>query len=160
MNGRIMTPERWQQVRDVLHEAMQLKPEERHAYLDHWRADDDDLCQQISELLEAEQGLATDFLESLPQAEAALDRLTVLASKSDKIYAPLNAGLLHPYPGDRTITDDRLHQLDKLYQSVAAALDYATLAGRFRHDTTCRRCLAGCVGSCSSLLPSAAPTLL
>jgi len=41
----------------------------------------------------------------------------------DKIYAPLTAGLLHPYPGDRTMTDDRLHQLDKLYQSVAAALD-------------------------------------
>jgi hypothetical protein len=41
----------------------------------------------------------------------------------DKIYAPLTAGLLHPYPGDRTITDDRLHQLDNLYRSVAAALD-------------------------------------
>jgi hypothetical protein len=41
----------------------------------------------------------------------------------DKIYAPLTAGLLHPYPGDRTMTADRLHQLDKLYQSVAAALD-------------------------------------
>ena len=41
----------------------------------------------------------------------------------DKIYAPLTAGLLHPYPGDRTITDDRLHQLDRLYRSVAAALD-------------------------------------
>jgi hypothetical protein len=41
----------------------------------------------------------------------------------DKIYAPLTAGLLHPYPADRTITPDRLHQLDKLYQSVAAALD-------------------------------------
>ena len=41
----------------------------------------------------------------------------------DKIYAPLTAGLLHPYPGDRTMTDDRLHQLDKLYQSVAVALD-------------------------------------
>ena len=41
----------------------------------------------------------------------------------DKLHAPLNAGLLHPYPGDRTITNDRLHQLDKLYQSVAAALD-------------------------------------
>jgi len=41
----------------------------------------------------------------------------------DKIYAPLTAGLLHPFPGDRNMTPDRLHQLDKLYQSVAAALD-------------------------------------
>ena len=46
----------------------------------------------------------------------------------DKIYAPLTAGLLHPYPGDRTMTDDRLHQLDKLYQSVAAALDELVVA--------------------------------
>jgi hypothetical protein len=41
----------------------------------------------------------------------------------DKIYAPLTAGLLHPYPGDRTMPADRLHQLDKLYQSVIVALD-------------------------------------
>jgi len=41
----------------------------------------------------------------------------------DKIYAPLTAGLLHPYPADRIMTQDRLHQLDKLYQSVVAALD-------------------------------------
>ena len=36
--------------------------------------------------------------------------------------------LLHPYPGDRTLTDHRLHQLDKLYQSVAAALDKLAVA--------------------------------
>jgi hypothetical protein len=41
----------------------------------------------------------------------------------DKIYAPLTAGLLHPYPGDRGMTDDRLHQLDKLCRSVPTALD-------------------------------------
>jgi hypothetical protein len=41
----------------------------------------------------------------------------------DKIYAPLTAGLLHPYRGDRLISTERLHQLDKLYQSVTAALD-------------------------------------
>jgi hypothetical protein len=36
------------------------------------------------------------------------------------LFLPLTAGLLHPYPGDRTMTQDRLHQLDKLYQSVVA----------------------------------------
>jgi serine/threonine protein kinase/tetratricopeptide (TPR) repeat protein len=80
-----VTPERWQRVRDVLHEAMQLKPEERPAYLGRWCADDDDLRQQISELLEAEEGLTTDFLESLPQAETALDRLTVLAASKSEL---------------------------------------------------------------------------
>ena len=41
----------------------------------------------------------------------------------DKIYAPLTTGLVHPYPADRTLTRDRLHELDKLYRSVAVALD-------------------------------------
>jgi hypothetical protein len=50
----------------------------------------------------------------------------------DKIYAPLTAGLLHPYPGDRTITADRLHQLDKLYRSVTAALDKLVTAVGFK----------------------------
>src|ERR1039457_3137211 len=40
----------------------------------------------------------------------------------DKVYAPLTAGLLHPYRGDRTMAKDRLQQLDRLYQSVTAAL--------------------------------------
>ena len=41
----------------------------------------------------------------------------------DRIYAPLAAGLLHPYRRDRTISPERLTQLDRLYQSVVAALD-------------------------------------
>ena len=41
----------------------------------------------------------------------------------DKVYAPLTAGLLHPYRGDRAIATERLPQLDKLYRSVTAALD-------------------------------------
>jgi len=50
----------------------------------------------------------------------------------DKIYAPLVAGLLRPYPGDRTMTEQRLHQLDKLYQAVAAALDQLLLGIGFK----------------------------
>jgi len=56
-------------------------------------------------------------------------RLSLLFLKLfDKIYAPLTAGLLHPYPGDRAINQDRLHQLDKLYQSVTTALDQLVTA--------------------------------
>ena len=35
-----------------------------------------------------------------------------------------------PIPGDRTIPVDRLHQLNKLYRSVVAALDEPVVAGR------------------------------
>jgi hypothetical protein len=41
----------------------------------------------------------------------------------EKIYAPLTAGLLHPYRTDRTVDTQRLHQLDRLYRAVATALD-------------------------------------
>ena len=46
----------------------------------------------------------------------------------DKVYAPLTAGLLHPYRGDKAIAKDRLQQLDKLYQSVTAALEQLVAA--------------------------------
>jgi hypothetical protein len=56
-------------------------------------------------------------------------RLCVLFLKLfDKIYAPLTAGILHPYRGDRAVTQDRLHQLDHLYRSVVSALDQSVTA--------------------------------
>ncbi len=41
----------------------------------------------------------------------------------EKVYAPLTAGLLHPYRGDRAMDKQRLHQLDRLYRAVTTALD-------------------------------------
>jgi hypothetical protein len=41
----------------------------------------------------------------------------------EKIYAPLTAGLLAPFDGDRALPAERLAQLDRLYQRVVAALD-------------------------------------
>jgi hypothetical protein len=41
----------------------------------------------------------------------------------ERIYAPLTAGLLQPFPGDAALQQPRLSQLDKLYQQVVQALD-------------------------------------
>jgi hypothetical protein len=41
----------------------------------------------------------------------------------ERIYAPLTAGLLGPFPGDAALPDQRRSQLDKLYQQVVQALD-------------------------------------
>jgi hypothetical protein len=46
----------------------------------------------------------------------------------DKIYAPLTAGLLHPYSGDRLLLPERLSQLDRLYQAVKSAVDNLVIA--------------------------------
>ena len=41
----------------------------------------------------------------------------------ERIYAPLTAGLLRPFPADHKILQQPLSQLDRLYQRVAYALD-------------------------------------
>ena len=41
----------------------------------------------------------------------------------ERIYAPLTAGLLRPFPADKQLQQQRLSQLDRLYQKVTHALD-------------------------------------
>ena len=41
----------------------------------------------------------------------------------ERIYAPLTAGLLQPFSPDNKLQQERLSQLDKLYQRVVLALD-------------------------------------
>jgi hypothetical protein len=41
----------------------------------------------------------------------------------ERIYAPLTAGLLRPFPADKQLQQQRLSQLDRLYQKVTNALD-------------------------------------
>ena len=58
-----MKPERWQQVREVLHEAMQMDDEERSAFLDSQCATDPSLRAELNELLAAEGEIGSSFLE-------------------------------------------------------------------------------------------------
>lgn len=41
----------------------------------------------------------------------------------EKLYAPLTAGILQPYPGDDRLAPERTTRLDRLYRAVVAALD-------------------------------------
>jgi len=41
----------------------------------------------------------------------------------EKIYAPLTAGLLKPFRGDRVLAEQKRCQLDRLYQHVSDDLD-------------------------------------
>jgi len=51
-------------------------------------------------------------------------RLSVLYLKlSERIYAPLTAGVLQPFVGDAQVPPARIAQLDKLYLAVTQALD-------------------------------------
>jgi len=41
----------------------------------------------------------------------------------EKIYAPLTAGLLKPFPADAQLPRGKIAQLDRLYLAVTQALD-------------------------------------
>ena len=66
-----MKPERWQQVREVLHEAMQMDEEERSAFLDSQCATDPSLRAELNELLAAEGEIGSSFLEKPAIVHAA-----------------------------------------------------------------------------------------
>jgi Tol biopolymer transport system component len=65
-----MTPERWQQVKDVLHAAMQREPHERSTFLDQACQDDPSLKPEVESLLASNAGDIDDVLKS-----AAVDRV-------------------------------------------------------------------------------------
>jgi hypothetical protein len=80
-----MTPEQWQQVRDVLHGAIQLRANQRSAYLDVHCAGDPALRREVEQLLAAEGNVPISFLESPaleqlpPQTESKLSGTVLVA---------------------------------------------------------------------------------
>jgi hypothetical protein len=59
-----MTPERWQQIRDVLEKAMESPPGERSAYLRQACSSDPSLRQEVEALLGASEEVRSSFLQS------------------------------------------------------------------------------------------------
>ena len=66
-----MTPERWQEIRDVLEQALELKPCLRSAFLDRACVRDQSLRQEVEALLDPSDDAISSFL----QAAAPADRL-------------------------------------------------------------------------------------
>ena len=61
-----MTPERWQQIRGVLEEALELAPEQRSAFLQQNCSADPSLRQEVETLLASSPGVRSSFLQSSP----------------------------------------------------------------------------------------------
>src|SRR5215470_6803473 len=59
-----MTPERWQQVKEVLHGVLELAPEKRPAFLDQACARDGSLRQDVESLLASSDKARSGFLQS------------------------------------------------------------------------------------------------
>jgi hypothetical protein len=64
-----MTPERWQQVRDVLEQALELAPGERSSFLDGACSSDPSLRQEVDVLLDSDPKLPSSFLQSSALAD-------------------------------------------------------------------------------------------
>jgi eukaryotic-like serine/threonine-protein kinase len=64
-----MTVERWEQVKDLLHHALALGPEERAHFLDEACASDDALRAEVESLLLAEENIPSSFMQSPLPAE-------------------------------------------------------------------------------------------
>jgi eukaryotic-like serine/threonine-protein kinase len=59
-----MTPERWQQIRDLLERAMELTPEQRSDFLDRTCSSDSSLRQEVETLLASSPDIPSGFLQS------------------------------------------------------------------------------------------------
>ncbi|MGB6383873.1 MAG: protein kinase [Terriglobales bacterium] len=61
-----MTPERWQQIREVLEKALELAPSERSAFLQQACSSDQSLRQEVETLLASSPDVRSSFLQSSP----------------------------------------------------------------------------------------------
>jgi non-specific serine/threonine protein kinase/serine/threonine-protein kinase len=75
-----MTPERWQQIRDVLGRSLELAPEERTAFLEQACSSDPTLRGEVEALLASNPGMPSEFLH--PSA---------LADELDKTFEGLDS---------------------------------------------------------------------
>jgi serine/threonine protein kinase/WD40 repeat protein len=69
-----MTPERWQQVKEILHGAMQRAPEDRSAYLGQACQTDPELRSEVESLLSSGVGASGNLLSAAPSDRATLER--------------------------------------------------------------------------------------
>src|ERR1700691_4272734 len=76
-----MTPERWQQIKDVLASAMEIAPAERVAYLDRNCAGDASVRREVELLLLDDEKLSPQFLNENDLAVAAA---TLLPEESNR----------------------------------------------------------------------------
>jgi hypothetical protein len=69
-----MTPERWQQVKEILHGALEKEPEERQAFLAQACQTDPALKSEVESFLASGSNVIEDLLHSAPSERPGLQR--------------------------------------------------------------------------------------
>src|SRR5580658_6495928 len=75
-----MTPERWQQIRDVLEDVQELEPAQRSAFLDRACLSDQSLRQEVEALLASSEDARSTFLQSPPATDGLIANLDGILS--------------------------------------------------------------------------------
>jgi len=91
-----MTPERWQQVQDVLEKALELAAGERSAFLDRACSSDPSLRHEVETLLASSDGVRSSFLQSSSTPRVTLTPGTKLGGQVASWFGRHGRGLSRP----------------------------------------------------------------
>jgi serine/threonine protein kinase/tetratricopeptide (TPR) repeat protein len=134
-----MRPERWQKVREVLDQALELSASDRSNYLQNCCANDEALRAEVESLLQAHLSAGDAFLND-PAADLK-SVLPVLSSRSNRIGSRLGGYQIveeigHGGMGDvyRAMRVDGQYHKEVAIKLVRVGMDSPFLLERFRHE--------------------------
>ena len=145
----MMTPERWQQVKCVLEEALEIAPEQRPSFLDRACSTDHSLRREVESLLSSSNDVPSSFLKSSPNAGLRLSKGTRLGDFEilsllgvggmGEVYRARDRRLdrdvaIKVLPQFVSFDHDRLHRFEQ-EAKAAAALNHANILAVFQMGT-------------------------
>jgi serine/threonine protein kinase len=133
-----MIPARWQQVADLLHDAMQLAPSQRAKWLENLGATDPDLRQEVESLLYAHDEAESSFLSSstpsipIPVTPNAATERAGERFGDYRIMGQIGEGGMGEVY--RAVRDDDQYQKEVAIKVVRGGQDSSFVVSRFRNE--------------------------
>jgi serine/threonine protein kinase len=135
----MMTPERWQQVKEMLGRALEIAPDRRGTYLDEVCATDPSLRSEVERLLAVEERVETDFLSQTATRDGlSTDFKVDTKRRIDQRIGPYKiveaigeGGMGAVY---RAVRADDQYQKQVAIKIVQAGNDSAFIIDRFKHE--------------------------
>jgi len=132
-----MTPERWQQIREVFDRAVSLPSEKRAAYVNAICANDSDLLHEVESLLSSDDHAGTGFLNSPvvdlthPLPNRAANRVGSRIGAYNILEEIGRGGMGEVYRASRA---DGQYEKEVAIKVVRGGYDTAAVLDRFRHE--------------------------
>jgi len=132
-----MTPERWQQIKEVLGNVLELDRSRRAAYLAAACAGDPSLRAEVEPLLDAERCAGTDLLSATREGDGSISRLDIDPRIGHrigpyKIVEPIGEGGMGTVY--RAVRADDQYQKQVAVKLVHAGHDSGFIVSRFRNE--------------------------